>query len=763
MILGLWLLAGTASAFPVDDIRVEGLQRVSAGRVINALNIELGDDVDPADTARAIRDLFKTGLFRDIRVGRDGNVLVVQVQERPAISKIDIEGNKNIETDQLLKALKAAGLEEGRVFRLSTLKQIELELLKSYIEQGRYSARVEASTEKQTGNRVKIRIEIKEGPVATIHHLNIVGNKDVDDGTLTDLLDLETTGFWANVFNSDKYSRQKLAGDLEKIRNWYLDHGYIKATIDSTEVSISPDREQVYITVDVTEGPQYRIRDVALKGDLIVPEAELRELIRLEPGEVFNQKQVNFYADLISKKLGAEGYTFATVSAIPTPHEEDKTATVTYYVDPGKRTYVRRINFNGNVSTADEVLRQQMLQMEAAPANSDLIEASKTRLDRLGFFKTVSVDTPLVPGHDDLIDVNYTVEEQPTGSLSASMGFSQSDGLLLGVSVTEKNFFGTGRSVSFGLNRSASVKSANLSYTNPFFTIDGVSRGFRVFYKETDYEASDISSYSSDNLGAAMTFGYPIDRVSRLRFGLQAESRNIKLGTYPAQEITDFINTNGNKFDAVLITGSWTRSTLNKGVYPTQGWSQTLGADITLPKLSDLTYYKVQYESDYYVPLSDSHEWVVRQRTNLAYGNAYGSTASLPFYEHYYAGGFGSVRGFENSSLGLRGTPDALDPDQSGDPFGGNLLTEFSLELIFPFALLEDRSAVRSALFLDAGNVFDTDRGFDPALDELRVSAGVSLAWITPVGPLSFSLGKAIRKKDGDNTQFFQFMLGQTF
>ncbi|RMF16343.1 MAG: outer membrane protein assembly factor BamA, partial [Gammaproteobacteria bacterium] len=408
------LFSQSVQAFEVQDIRVEGLQRVSAGRVINALGLELGDTLDRAAQQRALRDLFRTGLFRDIRLGRDGDVLVVDVRERPSISKIEIKGNKNIETDQLMKGLKSSGLEEGRVFQQSTLEQIELELLKSYIEQGRYSAKVEAHTESQPGNRVRIEIDIKEGPVAAIHHINFIGNQKVGDEKLLDLMELEETGFWANVFNSDKYSRQKLGGDLETIRSWYLDHGYIQASVDSTEVSISPDREQVYITVDLTEGPQYTIADVQLKGELILPEEELKSLIRLQPGDVYNQKQVNFYADLIGKKLGAEGYTFATVNAIPTPHD-DHTATVTYYVDPGKRTYVRRINFTGNVSTADEVLRQQMLQMESAPANSELIEASKTRLDRLGYFKTVSVNTPLVPGHDDLIDVNYAVEEQPTG------------------------------------------------------------------------------------------------------------------------------------------------------------------------------------------------------------------------------------------------------------------------------------------------------------------------------------------------------------
>ncbi|RMF14757.1 MAG: outer membrane protein assembly factor BamA, partial [Gammaproteobacteria bacterium] len=388
---------------------------------------------------------------------------------------------------------------------------------------------------------------------------------------------------------------------------------------------------------------------------------------------------------------------------------------------------------------------------------------SKTRLDRLGYFKTVSVNTPLVPGHDDLIDVNYAVEEQPTGSLSASLGFSQSDGLLLGVNVSEKNFFGTGRSVGLGLNRSASVKSANLSYTNPFFTVDGVSRGFRVFYKETDYEEADISSYSTDKLGGAMTFGYPIDRITRLSFGLQAENTKIKLGSYPAQEITDFIDVHGDAFEQVLLTGSWTRSSLNKGLFPTKGWSQSLGIDIALPEISDLEFYKIQYESDYYLPLSDNHEWVFRQRVNLGYGNGYSTTGSLPFFEHYFAGGFGSIRGFDSSSLGLLSTPASDDPNQDGDPFGGNVLTEFNFELIFPFVILEDRSSVRTSLFLDAGNVFDTNRGYNPSLDEVRAAAGLSLSWITPVGPLSFSVGKALRKKDGDNTQVFQFMLGQTF
>ena len=752
-------------AFRVSDIRLEGLQRVSAGSVFAAFPVAVGETVTPERLASATRSLFRSGLFADIRLGRiresdDQYILVVELLERPSISKIEVDGNKNIPTEELVNALKAAGLADGEVFQRSTLERIQLEILRSYIAQGRYNALVDTEVQELERNRVQIDIQITEGPVSAIHHINIIGNQAFSDEELLDLMELDTVGWWNSLMGSDKYSKPRLNGDLERIRSWYLDRGYVQFQIDSTQVALSPDREQVFITINVSEGPRFTVRQVDLRGDLTLPESELRKLMTIMPGDVFSRRLLTQTNDLITRRLGNDGYTFASVNAIPTPHE-DNTATVTFFVEPGKRTYVRRINFRGNTTTSDEVLRQELLQMESAAASTDLIESSKVRLERTGFFKTVTVETPLVAGVDDQIDVNYAVEEQSTGSLSASLGYSQSAGVILGASISERNFLGTGRQVSFGVNRSESVQSANFAYTNPYFTVDGVSRGFNISFRETDFEASDLSSYTSDNFIAGVNFGYPIDRLSRLNFGLRYNYTRLTLGEFPSQDITAFTDDNGLKYDFVEATGGWVRSSFNRGLFPTRGARTRANLTVALPELSDLAFYKVRGEDDRYWPISRSEEWALRWRNVAAYGDGYGDNDELPFFENYYAGGIGSVRGFEDNTLGRRSPPNPADPDQSGDPFGGNFLVESSFELIFPFALLEDRSQIRSSLFLDAGQVFDTFRGFDPTFDEVRFAAGLGLSWITPVGPLSFAFGRALNAQEGDDEQFFQFVLGQ--
>src|SRR5690606_30354338 len=412
------------------------------------------------------------------------------------------------------------------------------------------------------------------------------------------------------------------------------------------------------------------IRDVQLRGDLIIPEAELRKLILVKPDQTFSRQLLTYTSDAISNRLGVEGYTFANVNAIPEPHD-DNTATVTFYVEPGRRTYVRRIGFRGNISTSDEVLRQEMRQMEGAAASTDAIEASRARLERLGFFKGVTVETPAVPGTNDQIDVIYSVEEQPTGSLSASLGFSQNSGFIIGANVSENNFFGSGRRVAFGVNRSKSLKSANLSYYNPYFTVDGVSRGFNLFYRETDYDQEDVADYSTDVFGGGVNFGYPIDNFSRLSFGLGYSSTHIKVGFDPVQEILTFVDQEGDDFDVFSVTAGWNRSTLNRGVFPSRGLSQRIDLDVAIPSISDTEFYKLEYNVNYYKPLNVMESWVVRLRGEVGYGDGYGNSSQLPFFENYYAGGFSSVRGYEANSLGLPGTP-SPGSTADDDPLGGN-------------------------------------------------------------------------------------------
>lgn len=750
-----------ADSFTVSDIEVEGLQRVSAGTVFGSFPVSIGEQVNDAELAAAIKSLFRTGLFTDIQASRDSGALILTLRERPSISAIKIDGNKKIETDILKDALSSAGLEEGQVFRRATLERLELEILRSYIGQGRYNARVKATANELPRNRVDINLDINEGSVAAIHHINMVGNQEFDDEELKDLFELQTTSWWNSITNSDKYARERLSGDLETLRSFYLDRGYLDFNVESSQVSISPDKQKIFIAIALNEGRQYRLSDIRLRGNLIVPEQELLDLIPVKVGDVFSRAQMTAVSESLSFRLGREGYAFADVNALPET-SEDGTAAVTFFVEPGKRAYVRRVNFSGNVSTRDDVLRQEMTQMEGGIASSDRIEYSKTKLERLGFFKGVSVETVAVPGTDDLVDVNYSVEEQPTGSLSASIGFSQDSGAILGASVSENNFFGTGKRVSFGVNVSDSVKSANVSYLDPYFTVDGVSRGFSVFARETDYEEEDISSYLLDEYGARVTFGYPIDNISRLNFGAGYTLSKVKPGIFSAKEVDDFIVEEGDSFNNFFLFGSWRQSTLNRGVLPSDGYSHSLSLDVAVPG-SDLTFYKVGHKTDFYFPLTDSQRWVLRTRTEIGYGDGYGDRSIMPFYEHYYSGGYGSVRGFRANSLGRRAANsnplDTSDPD----PFGGNLLTEAGIELILPTPFAGDTRSMRTSVFIDGGQVFDTDRDFNPDFGDVRFSAGIGFQWITAVGPLAFSLAKPLNDEAGDDTQIFQFSLGQTF
>ncbi|MDG9978783.1 outer membrane protein assembly factor BamA [Ectopseudomonas oleovorans] len=771
-----------AESFTISDIRVNGLQRVSAGSVFGALPLNVGEQVDDRQLVDATRSLFRTGFFQDIQLGRDGDVLVVTVVERPSISGIEIEGNKAITTEDLLKGLNQSGLAEGEIFQRATLEGVRNELQRQYVAQGRYSAEIEAEVIPQPRNRVALKITINEGTVAAISHINVVGNTVFSDEDLVDLFELKTTNWLSFFKNDDKYAREKLSGDLERLRSYYLDRGYINMDISSTQVSITPDKKHVYITVNVEEGEKYSVRDVKLSGDLKVPEEDVRALLLVKEGQVFSRKIMTTTSELITRRLGNEGYTFANVNGVPEAHDEDNTVSITFFVDPGKRAYVNRINFRGNTKSEDEVLRREMRQMEGGWASTYLIDQSKTRLERLGFFKEVNVETPQVPGTDDQIDVNYSVEEQPSGSITASVGFAQNAGLILGGSISQNNFLGTGNRVSIGLTRSEYQTRYSFGFVDPYWTVDGVSLGYNAFYRTTDYDELDVdvSSYSVDSLGAGVNIGYPISETSRLTYGLTVQQDSIDTGRYTVDEIFDFIDAEGDNYLNFKGSIGWSESTLNRGVLANRGHSQSLVLETTIPG-SDLSFYKLDYRGQVFTPLSDSY--TLRFHTQLGYGDSYGSTAELPFYEHYYAGGFNSVRGFEDSSLGPRSTPSIgeanggkpgtlEDPDKDPLPFGGNVLVQGGVEMLFPLPFVKDQRSLRTALFWDVGNVFDTNcsssqkrlsDSCDIDFSNLASSVGVGLTWITALGPLSFSLAMPIKKPDDADTQVFQFSLGQTF
>lgn len=833
-------VAQVSDSFVVADIRLEGLQRVSPGSVFAALPISVNDRVDSAALAEASKALFRTGNFEDISIARDGDVLIISVAERPSISEIVIEGNKAIKTENLMKGLKTEGLAEGQVFKRSTLENIRVELERQYASQGRYDAHVEAEVQNLPRNRVSVNIDIDEGETAAIKHINIVGNSQFSDEELRSAFELQTTGMWSWISGDDKYAKEKLSGDLEKLTSYYMDRGYLKFAITSTQVSVTPDRKSVYITVNISEGDKYTVSSVELAGDIIIPEAEMRQLLLIDKGQTFSQIRVTTTEEAITKRLGTEGYLFAKARGLTEVDDKSKTVALKFYVDPAKRTYVRRVEFRGNTKTVDEVLRREMRQMESAPANGDKIEQSRVRLDRLGYFKEVKADTPQVPGQDDLVDVQYTVEEQPSGSIGASVGFAQGTGFLLGANLQQNNFLGTGKQVGIGATTSKYQTVYNFSYVNPYFTEDGVSRGFSLFYRETDLDEIDIASYATDTLGGSMNFGYPVDEITRLGFSVGISNTQIDPGYEAPQEIIGsprplsfadnssvewddpadpdgagpqpdpapgwydqqpvsqgdfaatpegFLDRYGDSFTNYSTTFSWSQSTLNRGQLATRGFSQAASLELVVPG-SDTEYFKLGYNGQIFVPVNNT--FTLRFRGELGYGDGYGNVEELPFFENYFSGGFNSIRGFKNNSLGPKSTPAKLystvyyqdayryirDADgnlvqqtigDDDDALGGNALIEGSVELLFPLPFIKDQRSVRSALFLDGGNVFNTncdaqlDSCYDVSLGELRYSAGFGLTWITGFGPLSFSLGKALNSDDGDDTEVFQFSIGRGF
>ncbi|MBK8187726.1 MAG: outer membrane protein assembly factor BamA [Cellvibrio sp.] len=853
-----------AQSFRISDIRVEGLQRVSAGTVFSALPIRVGDTVTQDDIQNATRELFKVGFFADVAIKRDGEVLVLVIKERPAINKIVLKGNKAIKTENLMDSLKENNLSEGQIFKRATLEGISQSLVREYVNQGRYGANVKLKVKDLPRNQVKITVTVHEGSPSRIKQINLVGNTVFKENELLDLFELKSSGFWSWLSGNDKYNKEKMKGDLEALESHYLDRGYLKFKVDSSQISLSPNKEKIFVTINVTEGDIYKISEVELAGDPVLDESVVRLLLLTKKADEFSQILMTTSEEMVTKVLGNQGYTFAKVEGITEINEADKTVKITYLIEPGKRAYVNRIDFKGNIKTLDEVLRREMRQMEGGSANSSQIEFSKVRLERLGFFKEVKVENKEVPGTSDQVDVEYTVEEQPSGSMGLQIGYGEVYGLMYSANVTQSNWFGTGKMVGFNFSQNKYQTSYNFSYNDPYFTADGVSRGVNMYFVESDL--SYISPYSTNTYGAKMIFGYPISDVERIGFEVGFRNLEVEPTQYSAQEVMrspfwnseikylnydqfkekerrdaagldsplgtfelrnwddsmvgkpGFLDRHGNEFNDVQMSFSWRRSTLNKGILPDRGAAQSLSAEITLP-VGDLSYYKINYTGQTYFPLTNS--LTLKLRADLGYAAAYGDLDELPFFEHYYAGGLGSVRGFERSTLGPLGSPryneyvvpvvwddlnangkkDAGEESQaayilctsqivelscaegqlvktpgsstqigrSRGAFGGNVLIQGGAEILFPLPFLKDQRSVQSSLFLDAGNVFDTDCGanqincYDVSLDEIRSSVGVGLTWISGFGPMTFSYAKPLKIGEFDDDERFQFTMGQTF
>jgi len=754
--------------FIVDNIRVEGLQRISAGTVFNYLPVRVGDTLDDRAVSKSIRELYKTGFFKDVRLEQEDNSLIVFVIERPAIADIEFDGNKDIDTEELTKALKQIGFAEGRVYDKSTLQRVVEELKRQYYARGKYAVRVDTIVTPLERNRVGIKVEVSEGKVTIIHQINIVGNKVFDTDTLLDELELTTPTLFSFYTKTDQYSKQKLSGDLETLRSYYLDRGYINFKIESTQVAITPDKKHIYITINLSEGDKYTINEVKLAGDLIVQPKEIFPVVSIQKGQHFSRKNITETSEAIVDLLGKAGYAFSNVNPIPEVNDEAREVNMTFFIDPGSRVYVRRINVIGNTNTADEVIRRELRQFENSWISTTDVERSKARLQRLGFFKEVSVETPAVPGSSDLVDVIYTVEEQSTGSINAGAGFSQSQGVVFNFSITQANFLGTGNRYSIGMNTSDANTIYSFSVTDPYFTDDGISRTFRFNWRETDLDEENLSNYSTDNVSLGVGFGVPINEFDRIGFGLDFENTQIDLPndkTDTAFDILEFVAKEGDDFNTLRFTANWSHDSRNKAVFATRGALQRLSGDLALPG-SDLQFFHINYVQQRFFPLTRTTTLMLKG--NVGYADTIGGDTFPPF-EKYYAGGMNDVRGYKSNTLGPRDDKDhtvivngeTVNLTRTDDPLGGQLKVIGNAEIILPIPFVKDSSAYRLSGFFDMGNVFAEAGDFDAG--DLRYTTGLAGAWLSPFGLLRVSVASALNEENGDDTEVFQFSFGQSF
>jgi outer membrane protein insertion porin family len=744
--------------FVVKDIRVEGLQRTEPGTIFNYLPVEVGDVMNDQKATRAIKSLYGTGFFKDVRIEVENDVLLVTVQERSAIAKIEFSGNKSFPSDKMTEGLKQIGISEGLIFDKSELDRAEQEIKRQYLSTGKYGAEVKAIVSPLERNRVAVRFEIEEGKVAKIRDINIVGNEAF---TLDDLRAefLLTTPNWMSWWNKDdQYSKQKLTADLETLKSFYLNQGYLEFSVDSTQVAISPDKQDIFITVNVTEGDKYTISDTKLAGDLQLPEEELQKLVFLKKGDTFNRQMVTETTKAISDRLSNEGYAFANVNAVPEINKEERTAAFTFFVDPGRRVYVRRINVTGNTTTKDSALRRELRQLESSWYAGDKIKRSKERLVRTQFFDNVDLETPAVPGSTDQVDLNINVTERQTGSVQFGAGLSSNDGVVLGFNVSQENFLGTGNRVNAQLNTSQVNTIYSLSYTNPYFTPDAISRGFDIYRRDVDTgtnQTAQIGNYQSSSYGLGVRFGFPLTEISRFSLGLTGDITKIDLETSSPIQYIDFCgNTTGCNANSVQLRAGWTSDSRDNVLFPNRGTLQQLTGEFGVPGL-DLEYYRIEYQHAWYKDVFKNV--TVLLNGELGYADSYGSSP-YPFFKNFFAGGVNSVRGFENGSLG----PRAFDPATGNDfTVGGTTRVVGNAEVFVPVPLIKDSSQFRISAFIDAGRVFGVDETI--SVGELRYSTGLGVSWFSPFGPLKLVLAMPLNEENDDRTETLQFQFGQQF
>lgn len=818
VVFGLLFLAPSLRAiepFTVKEIQVQGLQRVELGTFFTYLPIKVGEVMDDVRAPMVIRGIFKSGSFEEIELARSGNILIILLKERPIISNLTFEGNKAIKTKDLEKGLKEQGVSKGEVLDPSFLEKLKLELEKQYFSGGKYGVKISYTVNNLPRNRVNIQYKIKEGDAAKISAINIVGNNKFTDEELLEPFELTTGGWFSWFTDDDQYAKEKLGGDLEKLESFYQDRGYLKFNIVSTQVSITPEKDAIYITINVDEGEKYTVSKVSFAGKLVLNKPYLKLLAPIKEHDTYSGAVVTFSEENISRALGQRGYAFANVNTIPTINEKNHTVDLSIFIDPGKRTYIRRISFAGNEKTNDHVLRREMRLMESSALSTDLVERSKSRLERLPYFEEVDSDTKPVAGEDDLVDLLFTVKERPSGTIGGGLGYSDFQGLTLNANIQQNNFLGSGKNVGVAFNTSKAIQSFNVSYTDPYFTPDGVSFGTNVFFSKTNFAKLGFVGRSLDRKGISFNYGIPVNEVTMLNFGILAQDSLLKSGaessrTSVSEQVRSFFDSVGQdidvkpnlKFQVLSSSISWLRNTLNRGVFPDRGTSQNFTITATIP-ISDLNYYKLDYKIDHYLPVADG--WSFLFRAQLSYGNAYGNkNKKLPYFENYFVGGIGTLRGFDANRLGpqeffvspTRGTSipgsDIQDPtliiprDRQFDTVtnstrsvGGNARAIGGIELIFPTPFADGSRSVRSSIFIDVGNVWDTE--FDRSqysylsadqfaripdynnVGGYRASYGLSFQWLSPMGPLIFSFSNPFRRQGIDRVERFSFNVGRTF
>lgn len=741
------------SPFVVKDIRVEGVQRTEAGTVFNYLPIRIGDSVGEEVVTQAVKALYATGFYRDVRIEVEKDVLVVIVDERPAIAQIAFSGNKEFDAKALLKGLKEIGLAESRTFDRSQMDKAEQEIKRLYLTKSYYGAVVKATVSPLERNRVAINFEISEGEVARIKNIRIIGAKAFKEDRLLDLMSLEETGGVFAWFRNAKYSKQQLLADIEEIRSWYLDRGYLNFSVESTQVSITPDKRDVYVSLAINEGALYRIGSIKLAGELLVPEPELRALVNLKSGEIYSRSRVNDVTRAIADRLGNDGYAFANVNAVPEVDEEKRTVSLTLFVDPARRAYVNRINISGNSRTRDEVVRREMLQMESAWFDRTKVEKSKARVNRTGFFEDASIDTVPVAGAVDQVDLNVSVKERSTGSLTVGVGYSATERLSLMGSISQNNLFGSGNALSLSVNTGRVNRAMSLSYDNPYWTEDGVSRGFDVYQRKSDTRSLAVAGYKSESIGTGVRFGVPIGLEERVFLGVSVDHTKIETFADSPIQYRNFVERFGNANSTLLTTVGWSSDSRDSFLYPTTGLYQRVNSEAAIPP-AGMQYAKLNYQLQRYFALDRSYTLMLN--TDFGWATGYGGKP-VPFYKNYYAGGIGSVRGYRDNSLGAKVTDSNGNP--SNETLGGTRRWLGTAEIFFPMPGSKDKDrSMRLSTFVDAGVLWGLGQGF--ALSDIRYSAGVGVHWMSPLGPLKFSFGVPLRKKPGDEAQRFQFTVG---